>query len=476
MKHVFSFLTLFLLVFTSCEKDNDSAAQNSVGFSSAQLNLVESSTDIVLNFETAAAKSGVLELTFTGTNAVLGTDFNLSIAPTSANNLEIPYEVGATTVSFQITRLTQAIEGQAKSVAFQLTGSSDVNVTVAPEAASLVANFNEVPVTQLTKAPAVGGPNVPNIVYVDLSSGAELQVPRASFDLGFYSGSEFRVVLNGALKMAAKQLAVNDMTIPQEIDPSVAVGEGGGTGVVNGNPAYVDDPSGNLAQTAIAEVAANDADNKVYLINRGFDVATAAPGVGSVNAYGNSRGWLKIRVLRNGNGYKIQYAAPEATTFSEVLVAKNADYHFTYVNLTTGNTVVAQPEKNKWDLQFTPFTNYTNFGTGTVSYAFQDFIVSNALGGTRIYQVLNSEGVLYANYSLANVNTANFETTAAADQRVIGSSWRNGGGPTSLPSARDDRFYILKDTAGNIYKLRFISLVNAQGERGNPSFEYQKLN
>lgn len=476
MKNVLSLLTLFLLVLTACEKDNDSATQNAVGFANSQVNLVETTTDIVLNFESATAKSGTLNINFTGTNAVLGTDFNFSIAPTTSGSLAVPFETGATTVRFQITRLTQAIEGQAKSVSFQIVGSTDANVTVAAEAASLVANFNEVPVTQLTKAPAVGGPNVPNIVYVDLSSGAELQVPRASFDLGFYSGTDFRVVINGALKMAAKQLSVNDITIPQEIDSSVAVGEGGGTGVVNGNPAYVDNPAGDLSQTAIAEVAANDADNKVFLINRGFDIATAAPGIGSVNAYGSARGWLKIRVLRNGNGYKLQYAAPEATTFNEVLVTKNSAYHFTFVNLSNGNIVAAQPEKTKWDLQFTPFTNHTNFGTGTVSYAFQDFIVSNALGGTRIYQVLNSEGVLYANYSLANVVNANFETTAAADQRAIGSSWRNGGGPTSLPSARDDRFYILKDTAGNIYKLRFISLVNAQGERGNPSFEYQKLN
>jgi hypothetical protein len=89
---------------------------------------------------------------------------------------------------------------------------------------------------------------------------------------------------------------------------------------------------------------------------------------------------------------------------------------------------------------------------------------------------LNSAGVAYADFSLTNVVTANFDLETSVDQRVIGSNWRNGGGPTSLPSVRDDRFYVVKDVAGNIYKVRFVAMSNAAGERGNPTFEYQKLN
>ncbi|MFN4197555.1 MAG: HmuY family protein [Flavobacterium sp.] len=98
------------------------------------------------------------------------------------------------------------------------------------------------------------------------------------------------------------------------------------------------------------------------------------------------------------------------------------------------------------------------------------------MGGVSAYQVLNSAGVTYPNFTLSNVVQDNFTLEASIDQRVIGSNWRTGGGPTSLPSPRDDRFYVLKDPAGNIYKIRFIAMTNGAGERGNPSFEYQKLN
>lgn len=266
------------------------------------------------------------------------------------------------------------------------------------------------------------------------------------------------------------------MTQPVAIDNTVAVGEGGGSGVVNGNPAYVDGPDGNITLTAMAEVSSNDADNKVYLVNLGHAVSTIAPATGSVNAYGDARGWRKIRVLRSGSDYKLQYASPDATTFSEVTITKNAAYNFTFFSFNTNTVVTAEPEKAKWDLNFTSFTNLTNFGTGMVSYPYQDFIVTNRNGGTRAYQVLNSEGVLYQNFALANVTTSKFDLDSSIDQRVIGANWRNGGGPSTLPSPRDDRFYVLKDAAGNIYKIRFIAMTNGAGERGNPTFEYARLN
>ena len=55
-------------------------------------------------------------------------------------------------------------------------------------------------------SPEVGGPLEPNQVYVDLSSGKMTSAVRNSWDLGFYSGADFRVVLNNSVKMAAKQL------------------------------------------------------------------------------------------------------------------------------------------------------------------------------------------------------------------------------------------------------------------------------
>lgn len=333
----------------------------------------------------------------------------------------------------------------------------------------------EVPSVGAVLQPSVGGANQPNQVYFDLSTGKTETVNRAAWDFGFSTGSDFRVVINGSLKMAVKKLTTSDITLIQASDANVAVG----AGTNPSNNGYVDNPTGVLAGegagvgTAIAEVSATDADNKVYLVNLGFAVSTSKPNVGSVSVDGEARGWKKVRILRSGNGYKIQYADLASTTFTEKTIAKDADFNFSFFSLTTGNTVSVEPQKTKWDLNFTTFTNYLA-GATEVTYGYSDFIVSNMKGGTQAYQVLVAEGGSYADFTKAKVVEANF-TVSATDQRAIGSSWRSGGGPGSLPSIKTDRFYVVKDASGNYYKVKFLAMTNDAGERGHSTLEYSIL-
>jgi len=333
----------------------------------------------------------------------------------------------------------------------------------------------EIPTVGATLQPAVGGPNQPNQVYLDLSSEELKSVNRAAWDFGFSGGTDFRVVINGSLKMAVKKLETSDITLTQTINTDVTVGAGT-TAASNG---FVDNPTGVLAGagagigTAIAEISATDADNKVYLVNLGYAVGTAAPSVGSVAVDGDARGWKKVRILRSGNGYKIQYADLASATFTEKTISKDAAYNFTFFSMTSGNTVSVEPQKDKWDLNFTVFTNYLNAGT-EVTYGYSDFIVTNMKGGTQAYQVLATADLTYAGFTKANVVEGNF-TASATDQRIIGANWRSGGGPSTLPSIRTDRFYVVKDAAGNYYKVKFLAMSNEAGVRGYVTLEYAIL-
>jgi hypothetical protein len=338
----------------------------------------------------------------------------------------------------------------------------------------------EVPSVGAVLQPSVGGANQPNQVYFDLSTGKTEIVNRAAWDFGFSTGPDFRVVINGSLKMAVKKLTTSDITLTQVSDANVVVG----TNNLSSN-GYIDNPTGVLAGagagigTAIAEVSAIDADNKVYLVNLGSAVSTAIPGVGSASVDGEARGWKKVRILRNGNGYKIQYTDLASTTFTEKTITKDAEFNFSFFSLTTGNTVLVEPQKTKWDLNFTTFTNYIPSKDAQdkpieVTYGYADFIVSNMKGGTQVYQVLVAEGGSYADFTKAKVVEANF-AVSAKDQRAIGSSWRSGGGPGSLPSIKTDRFYVIKDASGNYYKVKFLAMTNDAGERGHSTLEYSIL-
>ena len=180
--------------------------------------------------------------------------------------------------------------------------------------------------------PIVGGPNEQNQVYIDLSTETQSPVQRDTWDLGFYGGTDFRVGINTSIYMAAKQLeSTNIDAVTQadvaDIQDEVAVGTFDPT-----NAAYIDNPDGDIAKTAIAPISASDSDNKVYLVNLGYQVGTEVPAPGSVAIAGDTRGWKKIRILRQGNGYLLQYADLNDTSHQEITIEKNSEYNFTFFN------------------------------------------------------------------------------------------------------------------------------------------------
>ncbi|OOV20686.1 hypothetical protein BXU10_01590 [Flavobacterium sp. LM4] len=369
------------------------------------------------------------------------------------------------------------MEGEVKNVKFTIALVSDTDVIVDAATSSAQLNFNETAVVSKSLSPENGGNTVPNQVFIDLSSGAMTKVVRTSWDLGFYAGTEFRVISNGAInKFAVKQLNTTNIDEVQVEDLNVTTGNFDAT-TVN----YIDNPYGNLAPisgvegskgTAIAEVSSNDANNKVYLVNLGQEISTI-PGTGTgVALTGVARGWKKIRILRDGTNYKLQYADLNATTHNEITIAKDAAYNFTFFSLSTKSIVKVEPVKEKWDLNITAFTGETFYqdGSSAGAYYFPDYAITNTKVGTKAFQVLTSE-VSYENFTLANVVQSKFETELAKDQRVIGGNWR----ATQPLSFRTDRFYVIKDVAGNVYKLKFTAMLSAAGERGNVSFQYAIL-
>ncbi|MEI6864663.1 HmuY family protein [Flavicella sp.] len=318
--------------------------------------------------------------------------------------------------------------------------------------------------------PEVGGPNEPNQVYVDLSTATSTVIKRDTWDLGFYNDSDFKVILNGSIFMAAAELDETDIDAVTEesvesLKDLVAVGT-----FTDSNMIYIDAPDGDMDTTAIAEISSIDTNNKVYLVNLGYKVGTETASTGTVEISGNERGWMKIRVLRTEDGYQLQYASVESTSHKEVNISKNEAYNFTFFSFDTESIVDVEPIKTDWDLNFTVFTNEI---PGYGSYGYSDFVVNNTLRDVVIYMIdTDEENTLsYEDFSFGDIDESSF----TQDRRSIGSSWRNGGGPSTFPSIKDNIFYILKDTGDNLYKVKFIALTNDAAERGYPEFVYKLL-
>lgn len=345
------------------------------------------------------------------------------------------------------------------------------------------------PIEGAIAEPKVGGATEPNQVWIDLSEidpvtkgPVQTLTKRTDWDLALYSGTEFKVVLNSSIMMAAAKIPnVTDLSQVTEATVSALKTQ---VQVANFNPSneiYIDDVKGNFpsSYTAIEKIEENDSQNAIYLVNMGKEIYTGSVPTGSVATSGDSRGWKKLQVIRSGEGYKVKSADINGENYYEVTVNKNAAYNYNFISLKNKKEIAIQPEKKKWDLCFTVFTNTI---TGAGSYIFADFVTTNNVGGTGAYEVVvpaPASGVeAYNSFKTSDIDQSKFIYT---DQRVIGANWRNPVGVNGL-EVYGDRFYIIKDSNGYYFKLRFTRLVKAdsdgqgtKGERGFPSFEYKPL-
>lgn len=307
------------------------------------------------------------------------------------------------------------------------------------------------------------GANAGNVVYLDMSKDKNTAVLRSSWDLGFYSGTDFRVILNNQTSAGAKvttKTNLADVTAADTIGQTLTFNHMGPT---TGDLAFYDDIDGDLTKTVVPAVSATDANNPVIILNRGEGGATAA------------RPWVKFRVLRNGaNGYTVQYAGITETTFKTFTVTKNSDYNFVFGSFTTGAQVSVEPAKADWDIVWGYSLFKTNFGGGTVPYNYSDMIAVNYLAGVTVQQKVYADAATAAAaYTAFNKDSVN-ASSLVAGRWIIADKWRSTQPATG---ARQDRFYVIKDANNNHYVLKCVSMgVGTDGgTRGKPVFSYKLI-
>lgn len=457
--------TIGLVSLAGCDDEDPPLADNVVQFDAAELGFGADEDDLTVNISLSRTATEDTNITLATELAGVTYDEEFITEPAmTGNTLVVPVSKGSDVASFIIRKKEGVLLDGDEQVSFAI---SNAGTLVAGSKTALVVRFSEIVATEGVVNPNVGGQLQPNKVFIDLSANRQVSFNRGDWDLGFYTvGDEFRVIVNSSSAMMVRPTEKNDMNAVSEAD-TVGWGaqlstDGVFAAMISGAPPawlpdaidWIDDPSGDMSKTAIAEISVNADDNKVYIINRGK------------NPDGNERGWKKVRVLRNGNNYTLQHADINATTFTTVEVTRNDSYYFNYVKFETG-AVTIEPEKNKWDIAFTVFTNTTSLGGGiTVPYVFNDIVIQNRYK-VETAEVLIADVGAYADFEAAGLDGVIF----SQNQVNIGPNWRSGGGPSSSPALRSDRFYLVKDPDGNIYKLQFTALTQG-GERGRPQFEF----
>ncbi|GGX20955.1 HmuY family protein [Aquimarina muelleri] len=500
MKTNLNFIKTLLLLFivSGCSSDDDTVIQEfAVAFENPSISFspTDKNKEVKIIFSSKAPEAGNLTINYTVENAAYGADADFTTTPSGeTGSVTVAFKQGDSGASFTINKLKNPIEGATKSVVFSLTKVSVLNGVISGNT-DLALSFTESAALGGIISPKVGGVNYTNQVYIDLSSQKTTEVRRDLWEIAFHSGTENKVFLNSSLRVTAAELSeftdlktvVSSTNFSSPLTFQVYNFQTNQTDQVTVNTVeeykagvkqsysmygpYADHRNGS--KTAISVISSTDEENKVYLVYMGSEIPSG-PGSGSTNHSGDDRGWYKIRVLMEGENYKLQYAELEATTFTEVTISKDPSLNSVAFSLTSGNQVSVEPAKEDWDINFTGVFGAENGPTYT------DYVLHNTLGGTGLYQVTTYEVVnnvtnefdvpSYENFKLSDVTEASLDYET---RNIIGSDWRY---PYSSPARLlDDRYYIIKDVAGNYYKLRFTAVVNESNERGNPKFEYTLL-
>lgn len=450
-------------LFSACSDDDPELPANLLTFETSTVGLADDVAEISINLKTdrAISTATTVQIAFTANGVEYGEDFVTEPAA-SANSVSVTIPANATTASFTVVRTTTKFLIGTESVTFEINNTGTTGL-VAGETHAVTLSFSSIVSegSQLTLqgiAGAEAGSSAANSVFVNFRSNTQTPVLRASWDLGFYSGADFRVILNNTTSAGAKvTTATNlaDIVAADTIGLTLAVSQGA---PAPEHFAFFDGLDGSLSSTVIPAISATASDNKVIIINRGTGGGTPA------------RPWIKAKITRNTTGgYTIEYGAIQQTSgFTSVDIPKDAAYNFKYLSFNNGGTLVnVEPKKADWDITWSYSLYQTNFGS-MVPYNFSDIVSINKHGGIKVAEVLTST-VSYENYAESHISSAVF----SSERYAIGTSWRTATSDAS-PHVLADRFYVVQDALGNVYKLKFISFHPAEGgTRGKPVIDYE---
>lgn len=447
-------LAVLALSFTGCKKDDPPLAPNQVNFEAREQGLAAETAEaeVKISLSRAAETAMNLSIDLLPTGVTYGTEFTTTPAAVS-NQLSLTIAAGSNSTSFKVIKKTGVFFSGAESISFVIKGVPATAIAGDMDTAAIKFGAIVSTGSQLTLQGKTTASNYANTVYVDLSNNQPTPVDRKIWNLGFYNGSTFRVIINQAYQSTILALTKSDIatvnfadTVGVRLDHNIEDPK---------TASLVDYWDGDLTKTAVKEVSVTDADNKIYLLS--FEGAK------------KQEEYYKIKFSRNGTGYKVQYAKIGETAIKTLEVPKGSSANFEFASLETNNLVSVEPKKQNWDIMW----GYGTYNSGLGSpYWFQDLVLINNTGGAKSAEVLETQ-FSYDAFAETNIGSVTFSTARDA----IGSKWRQGAGPSGPGTIKRDRYYVIQDPQGNVYKLKFISWGGGgdAGERGRPVIEYKMV-
>lgn len=282
------------------------------------------------------------------------------------------------------------------------------------------------------------GATYSNQIWFDLGTNSLVKSNnRMEWDLAFESHSgEYIVYLNSSNIGSAYESTTTDFS--QQINSRA-------------EDFQYDISSGKVDSLAIGKVENN---RNVWIIDRGF--RPSGSGLGK---------WkFKIEETSN-NSYTIRFGKLDDTLGTTLNIPMNPTKGRVAVSFESGQLFDLEPNKEAFDICFTQYTYVFYEPT------FYPYSVNGVLLNSYRTQAIEAFDVEYSKIDLGFAKSKFYSN----DLDLIGYDWKFYDFGTSSYVIDSTKVYILKDAAGNYFKLRFLDFYDENGIKGAPSFEYQRL-
>jgi hypothetical protein len=170
--------------------------------------------------------------------------------------------------------------------------------------------------------------------------------------------------------------------------------------------------------------------------------------------------------------YRFRMRPVSSLEWQDFKIPKSPFHNHTYFHTSeSGKLVQIEPDQDLWDLQFTQYGSilYTNDGVPTPY-----FVRGVLLNRHRVSAAVDTVRA-FADITYEDLEGYSF----SRQQDFIGYEWKDVevdvNSNTAVYTVVPGITYIIMDTEGFYYKLRFVSYYNDLGEKGFPGIEHLRL-
>ncbi|MBS3915338.1 MAG: HmuY family protein [Bacteroidetes bacterium] len=299
------------------------------------------------------------------------------------------------------------------------------------------------------------GENYENQIWFEFSSQQMIMNRHDNWDIAFSCDESHRILVNGGknANFGVKRFIGRDFNYvftPAELK----------------NTTWdFDNPSGeedSLVFSKWCSYSGNQMYGKDYLYL--FDLGDDTLG---------AKRYVKLKILeRTGGVYTFKWCFVDDTVaIYEEFKRIDETRNYIYYNFGSQSEVYNEPlEKTKWDIVFTTYKKWIpNESNGNLPYPYVlRGVLSNANG------VMASEVTGKVNFDDITLSYAK-TLTLNPDFDEIGYDWKVWSMTANKYTVDQNKIYVIRDTKGDYYKLKFVDFYDDLGRKGYPKMAWEAL-